>query len=160
MSACCSLDRPGKPSFVEHRSRLPPSQIAWASYQAHHHRAHNTAGLHQPGRTPRFLWPTGDSSGGGCVPPHGPLWRADGCSPGRRARLPRQGACTGGSRLWFPVLRLAFQKWSPSCENSGGRRWVRTTGFSLVRRIGVRIAPQPSGSVHAAELRKPCREMS
>ena len=29
---------------------------------------------------------------------------------GRRAPLPRQGSCTGGSRLWLPGLRLAFQK--------------------------------------------------
>ena len=26
------------------------------------------------------------------------------------APFPRQGACTGGSRLWLPGLRLAFQK--------------------------------------------------
>jgi len=31
MSACCSLDELGKPSFVEHRSCLPPCQIARAS---------------------------------------------------------------------------------------------------------------------------------
>jgi len=31
MSVCCSLDEPGKPSVVEYRSRLPPSQIARAS---------------------------------------------------------------------------------------------------------------------------------
>jgi len=29
---------------------------------------------------------------------------------GRWAPFPRQGACTGGSRLWLPSLRLAFQK--------------------------------------------------
>ena len=29
---------------------------------------------------------------------------------GRWAPFPRPGACTGGSRLWLPGLRLAFQK--------------------------------------------------
>ena len=37
--------------------------------------------------------------------------------------------------LWFPSIRLVFQKLRPSCENFGGRRWVRTTGFSLVSKV-------------------------
>jgi hypothetical protein len=50
------------------------------------------------------------------------------------ARLLSPEACTGGSRLWFPGLRLVFSKKPSSCGNLRGRRWVRTTGFSLVRR--------------------------
>ena len=33
-----------------------------------------------------------------------------GCCNGCWAPFPRQGACTGGSRLWLPGLRLTFQK--------------------------------------------------
>ena len=82
-----------------------------------------------------------------------------GCSPGRRARLPHQRACTGGSRLWLPILRLAFQKLSSSCGNFGGRRWVRTTGFSLVRRKQPTIKSSSQSRLHALDLRKPCPEM-
>jgi len=66
----------------------------------------------------------------GAAPPGG----RRGCGRGRWARFPRTKACTGGSRLWFPGLRSAFQKRPFSCGNLRGRRWVRTTGFSLVRR--------------------------
>jgi hypothetical protein len=159
MSACCSLDELGKPSFVEHRSCLPPGQIARASSGPTPATRLTTtqARTSQAGRSdpaaPR------SSSSGGCLPPHGAPRGPDRCSPGRRARLPHQGPCTGGSRLWFPILRLAFQKRPSSCGDFRGRRWVRTTGFSLVRRNRVRIKPSPKAADHAFELRKPCREM-
>jgi hypothetical protein len=118
MSACCSLDELSKPSFVEHRSRLlPPSQIAQApsgvrqppgSQQCRHAPARpDTAGSCSPHAAP--------AAAGACrrtAHPGGP----ERCTPGRRARLPRQGACTGGSRLWFPSLRLVFQKGNLTAE--------------------------------------------
>ena len=134
MSACCSLDEPGKPSFVEHRSRLPPSQIARASSGRASYLAHNEAGA--PAR-PDTADPAAPrrSNAGECLPLHGAPWWPEGRGHGRQARFPHQGACTGGSRLRLPGLRLEFQKVPPSCDNFGGRRWVRTTGFSLVRRV-------------------------
>jgi hypothetical protein len=39
--------------------------------------------------------------------------------------LPRPGACTVGSRLWLPSLRLAFQKGHLAAKTCG-RNWVRT----------------------------------
>jgi len=73
MSACCSLDEPGKPSFVEHRSRLPPSQVAWASRARAGHLAHNEAGA--PAR-PDTADPAAPrrSSAGECLPLHGAPW--------------------------------------------------------------------------------------
>jgi hypothetical protein len=53
----------------------------------------------------------------------------------------RQGACTG----WFPAVvtgsPVSVPKRPPSCENFGGRRWVRTTGFSLVSRMRISAVP-------------------
>jgi hypothetical protein len=57
-----------------------------------------------------------------------------GCCHGQWAPVPRPEACTGGSRRWLPGLGLVFLKSPSSCKNFGGRRWVRTTGISLVRR--------------------------
>jgi hypothetical protein len=141
MSAGCSLDEPGKPSFGEHPSRLPPRQIARAS-----------SGARQPPRSQqcRREPATPDTANPAAptqlqrprVPAAAPRTRGpEGCSAGRRARLPHQKACTGGSRLWFPILRLAFQKLSPSCGNFGGRNWVRTSDPSLVRRNTAPITP-------------------
>jgi hypothetical protein len=48
--------------------------------------------------------------------------------------LPGMGECTGGSRLWLPGLRLAFQKGHLAAK-PGGRNWVRTSDPSLVRRV-------------------------
>jgi hypothetical protein len=92
----------------------------------------------------------------GAAPPGG----RRGCGRGRWARFPRTKACTGGSRLWFPILRSAFQKRPSSCGNLRGRRWVRTTGFSLVRRNRAGDLPRPERSVHPLDLRKPWLEMS
>jgi hypothetical protein len=160
MSACCSLDELGKrPSSstdpVFPRPYRPGLVRAYASHQAH-----NNAGVHQPGRAPRILQPhAAPAAAGACrrtAHPRGP----EGCRrPGRRARLPHQGACTGGSRLWFPVLRLAFQKLSSSCGNSGGRNWVRTSDPSLVRRKRPTKRSSSQSRLHALDLRKPCTEM-
>ena len=144
MSAYCSLDEPGKPSFVEHPSRLPPRQIAPAS-----------SGARQP---PRLTTMQACTSHAGHRGP---------CSP---TQLQRRRACrrtahpgAGGTQPWppgTPVTSEGMHRWFPavvpdspisvskrpsSCGNSGGRRWVRTTGFSLVRRDGVRIAPSFPG---------------
>ena len=136
----CSLDEPGKPSFVEHRSRLPSSQIARASSGRASYLAHNEAGA--PAR-PNTADPAAPrrSSADECLPLHGAPWWPEGRGHGRQARFPHQGACTGGSRLRFPSLRLVFQKMPSSCDNFGGRNWVRTSDPSLVRRNEVRIAP-------------------
>ena len=94
------------------RSTSSSHPIARASSRAHaSHQAHNDVGMHQRSRTPRILQP--------CVPlqyrwclrsaPARPGGRR-GCCHGRWAPFSRQGACTGGSRLWLPGLRLAFQK--------------------------------------------------
>jgi len=40
---------------------------------------------------------------------YAPRW-SQGMLPCLLGTFPRQGACTGGSRLWLPGLRLAFQK--------------------------------------------------
>jgi hypothetical protein len=159
MSACCSLDEPGKPSFVEHPSRLPPRQIAQSP------RAHAS---HQVSQQCRRAPATPDTADPAAptqlqrrrVPAAARRTRGpEGCSPGRRARLPHQRACTGGSRLWFPIIRLAFQKLSSGCGNFGGRRWVRTTGFSLVRRKQPTIKSSSQSRLHTLDLRKPCPEM-
>ena len=145
MSACCSLDEPGKPSFVEHPSRLPPRQIDRAS-----------SGARRPPRLTTMQACTSHAGHRGPCSPHiapataGACRRTahrgpEGCSPGRRARLPHQRACTGGSRLWFPIIRLAFQKLSSSCGNFGGRNWVRTSDPSLVRRNRAGILPAKKG---------------
>ena len=42
---------------------------------------------------------------------------------GRWAPFPRPGACTGGSRLWLPALRLAFQK-----GHLAGKTWWAQLG--------------------------------
>jgi hypothetical protein len=49
------------------------------------------------------------------------------------APLSRPGACTSGSRLWLPGLRLAFKKGHLAAK-LGGRNWVRTSDPSLIRR--------------------------
>jgi hypothetical protein len=138
-SACCSLDELGKPSLVEHRSRLPPSQIARAS-----------SGRSQPpGSQPCRRTPATPDTADPAVP-----------TQLRRRRVPtaaRRTLRAGGMQpwppgtpppsesmhRWFPAvvpnLRLAFQKRLSSLGNFGGRRWVRTTGFSLVRRNKIRI---------------------
>jgi hypothetical protein len=117
MSACCSLDELRKPSFVEHRSRLPPpSQIAQASSGVRQRRLTTMSARTSQAGHRRFLQPPRSSSGGGCLSPHGLPGGPERCNPGRRARLPRQGACTGGSRLWFPSLRLVFQKGDLTAE--------------------------------------------
>ena len=72
---------------------------------------------------------------------------------------PRPGACTGGSRRWLPGLGLVFLKSPPSCTNTGERRWVRTTGISLVRRKKPRMTSSSQTLAHALDLRKPCPEM-
>jgi len=91
----------------------------------------------------------------GAAPPGG----RRGCGRGRWARFPRTKACTGGSRLWFPILRSEFQKRPSSCGKLRGRRWVRTTGFSLVRRKQLTIRSSSQTRLHALDLRKPCPEM-
>jgi hypothetical protein len=70
-----------------------------------------------------------------CLPRHGAPRGPKECSPGRQARLPHQRACTGGSRLWLSILRLAFPKLSSSRGNFGGRNWVRTSDPSLVSKV-------------------------
>jgi hypothetical protein len=83
----------------------------------------------------------------------------EGCRQGRWAPFARLGACTGGSRLWCPIPRLAFQKLSSSCGNFGGRSWVRTSDPSLVRRKQPTKRSSSQSRLHAPDLRKPCPEM-
>ena len=158
MSACCSLDEPGSlPSLNTHPSSSPPNRPGLLG-RTPATKAHNNAGVHQPRRTPRTLQPPRSSSDG--VPAAARRTRGpEECSPRRRARLPHQRACTGDSRLWFPILRLAFQKLSSSCGNFCGRRWVRTTGFSLVRRKQLTTRSSSQTRFHALDLRKPWPEM-
>jgi hypothetical protein len=56
-------------------------------------------------------------------------------------------------RLYAMTRRIRYSK-------IVGAVGFEPTNPSLVRRIEMRISFHPSGSVHAAELRKPCREMS
>ena len=110
MSACCSLDEP-REAFLR-QAPIPSSSQpdrpgllrARASYLAH-----NEAGA--PAR-PDTADPAAPrrSSAGECLPLHGAPWWPQGRGHGRQARFPHQGACTGGSRPWFPSLRLVFQK--------------------------------------------------
>jgi hypothetical protein len=73
----------------------------------------------------------------------------EGILPWPLGAFPRQGACTGGSHLWLPGLRLTFQKRSFSCENLVGAVGFEPTNPSLVRRNTVRIAPSfPGGFMH------------
>jgi hypothetical protein len=88
----------------------------------------------------RFLQPPRSSSGGGCLSPHGLPGGPERCNPGRRARLPRQGAYTGGSRLWFPSLRLVFQKGDLTAEILMGAGGFEPPG-SLVRQNTAPITP-------------------
>ena len=111
MSACCSLDEPGKPSFVEHRSRLPPSQMARASSGRTPAARLTTmqACTSQAGHRGSCSSHAAPAAAGACRRPAHPGGRRDAAmAAGHTFR--RQGACTGGSRLWLPGLRLAFQK--------------------------------------------------
>ena len=49
-------------------------------------------------------------SAGGACRRRGASWWSKGSCRAPWAPFPRLGACTGGSRLWLPSLRLAFQK--------------------------------------------------
>jgi hypothetical protein len=142
MSACCSLDELRKPSFVEHRSRLPPpSQIAQASSGVRQRRLTTMSARTSQAGHRRFLQPPRSSSCGGCLSPHGLPGGPERCNPGRRARLPPSGSM----HRWFPAVvpesPISVSKRRSNCRNLGGRRWVRTTGFSLVRRNTAPITP-------------------
>jgi hypothetical protein len=73
--------------------------------------------------------------------------------------FPYQGGCTGGSRLWSPGLRLAFQK-----GHLAAKTWWAQPGSNqrplACKAKWIKDRIQPSGSAHTAGLRKPCREMS
>ena len=76
----------------------------------------------------------------------------------KRVGLQIQGACTAGSRLWFPGLRLAFQK-----GHLAGKTWWAQVG-SNHRHLACKAEngneyAQLSASVHGGELRKPCPEV-
>jgi hypothetical protein len=43
-------------------------------------------------------------------PPHGAPWSPGDADLPAGPASPNQEACTGGSRLWFPILRSAFLK--------------------------------------------------
>jgi hypothetical protein len=101
---------------------LPPLRAVLADLDRLARLTTMQAGTSQAGHR-RVLRPPRSSSGGGACRRTAP-WGPQGCSPGRRARLPHQRACTGGSRLWFPALRLAFQK-----ESSNWRILVGAGGF-------------------------------
>ena len=92
-------------------ARSPKPPLAYArggSQQCRHAPARpDTAGSCSPHAAP--------AAAGACRRTAHPGGR-ERCTPGRRARLPRQGACTGGSRLWFPSLRLVFQKGDLTAE--------------------------------------------
>jgi hypothetical protein len=79
------------------------------------------------------MQPSRSSSGGACAARHtlGP----GGMQPWPPGTLPHQRQCTGGSRPWFPILRLAFQKWPSSCGNLVGAVGFEPTNPSLVRRV-------------------------
>src|SRR5215472_4206522 len=68
------------------------------------------------------------------------------------------GACTGGSRLWFPGLRLAFQKGHLAAQSWWAQVGSNHRLLACKAEYGKEYA-QLSGPVHAAELRKPCPEM-
>ncbi len=75
------------------------------------HTAYNDVGVHQVGRAPRILQLRVPLQCRRCLPSaHGAPCGRRGCCHGPWAPFPRAGACTGGSRLWLPGLRLAFQK--------------------------------------------------
>ena len=67
----------------------------------------------------------------------------------RRTGKARRPADTGSMHRWFPAMGpgspISVLKRSSSCINFGGRRWVRTTGFSLVRRKTARNTPSSPG---------------
>ena len=117
MSACCSLDELGEPSFAEHRFRLLPARSPGPAPGAR--QPPGSQQCRQAPARPDTTDPAvpGSSSGGGCLPAHGAPWGSEGSSPSRRASLPCHGAGTGGSWPWFPMLRLAFHKWLSSCED-------------------------------------------
>ncbi len=93
MSACCSLDEPGKPSFVEHRSRLPPSQIALASSGRAPATWLTTRQAHQLGRTPRILPPRADPApASACRCTAHPGGRRDAAMAARHTSLTREHA--------------------------------------------------------------------
>lgn len=109
-TACCSLDEPGKPSSAEDRSRLPPSQIVRAS-----------SGRRPATRLTTMQARTSQAAHHGSCGPHAARAAAgaaaarrtlgpDGCSPGRRTRLPHQEACTVVPGSGYQSLRLEFRK--------------------------------------------------
>ena len=78
--------------------------------------------------------------------------------PGPGDTPPHLGACTGGSRPWFPGLRSAFQK-----GRLAARTWWAQVGsnhrhLACKAESGQEYA-QLSASAHPPELRKPCPEM-
>jgi hypothetical protein len=79
--------------------------------------------------------------------------------PWPQGHLPGMGACTGGSRLWLPVLRLKFQKSLFSCKNLVGAVGFEPTNPSLVRRNQPTIKSSSQTRLRALDLREPCPEM-
>ncbi len=69
--------------------------------------------LNQKQMSPRMRVParvSRRSPGGACRGRTARPGGQKGCCQGRWAPFPRPGACTGGSRLWFPNLQLASEK--------------------------------------------------
>jgi hypothetical protein len=83
----------------------------------------------------RFLQPPRSSSGGGRLPPHGAPWGPGAMHPWPPGTPPPSGSM----HRWFPAVvpesPISVSKRQSNCRNFGGRRWVRTTGFSLVSKV-------------------------
>ena len=107
----------------------------------------------------RFLQPPRSSSGGGRLPPHGAPWGPGAMHPWPPSTSPPSGSM----HRWFPAVVLespiSVSKRQSNCRNLGGRRWVRTTGFSLVRRKQPTKRSSSQSRLHALDLRKPYPEM-
>jgi hypothetical protein len=138
-----------------------PAWPAGAPGQDQAGRRRTRPAVNQEQMSPRMGMPASvsrPSPGGAC--------RRDTARPGGRRdaamaaghRFPDQGACTSGSRQWFPSLRLAFQK-----DHLAAQTWWAQQGSNLwllacKAEYGTEYA-QLIGSVHAPELRKQCPEM-
>jgi len=75
-----------------------------------------------------------------------------------RGPLPHPGACTGGSRLWFPSLRLAFQKGHLTAQTWWAQVGSNYRLLACKAEYGQEYA-QLTGPVHSLDLRKQCLEM-
>jgi len=158
MSACCSLDEPGKPFFVEHPSRLPPRQIARASSGARQPPRLTTMQAAPATRTPRTLQPhAAQATAGAC------RRTAHSGAEGMQPWPPGTPATSEGMHRWFPavapdspisVSKIVIWLWKLWWAQVGSNHRL----LACKAEYGKDYA-QLSGPVHTAELRKPCREV-